>query len=50
MFDFFSIFLSVFPRYSGDARVLDKELGDWLHGVPLQVAAGVPALLYCASF
>jgi len=24
--------------YSGDARVLDKELGDWLHGIPLQAS------------
>ena len=24
-------------RYSGDARALDKELGDWLRPIPLQV-------------
>ena len=28
-------------RYSGDARALDKELGDWLRPIPLQVRCAV---------
>ena len=33
--------LPVTPRYSGDARTLDRELGDWLRTVPVQVVRSI---------